>query len=462
MSNFYGNLQKLGKSFMLPVAILPAASLLLRLGQGDLLNIPFMAEAGNAIFANLALIFAIGIAIGFAKDNHGAAALSGAIGYLIIDAATKTINETINMGVLSGIVAGLVAGALYNKFKNINLPTWLGFFGGRRFVPIVTAGACIILALIFGFIWPPIQNALTNFGNGIIGLGAIGAGLFGFLNRLLIPTGLHHVFNTIFWFEFGEFTNAAGEVFRGDLTRFFQQDPTAGVFMTGFFPIMMFSLPAAALAMYTTAKKENKKMVGGLLFSVAFTSFLTGITEPLEFMFMFLAPALYVIHAILTGVSMAVTYSLNVLCGFGFSAGAIDYVLNWRISTNPWMVIPIGLAIAAVYYVVFVFVIKKFNLPTPGRLDEAGSDDASVIITEKGMSGLAYDYVMALGGPGNIKDIDACITRLRLTLENTDLVKDEDLKKLGASGVLRPNKRNMQVVVGTKAELIVEEMKKIV
>ncbi|WP_105617619.1 N-acetylglucosamine-specific PTS transporter subunit IIBC [Vallitalea okinawensis] len=457
-TSFFSKVQKLGKSLMLPIAILPAAGLLLRFGQPDLLNIPFIAQAGGAVFANLALIFAIGVAIGFAKDNHGAAALSGAVGYLIIDAATKTINPDINMGVLSGIIAGIVAGVLYNKYKSVKLPAWLGFFGGRRFVPIVTAATCIVLALLFGFIWPPIQSGLDAFGNAIINLGALGAGLFGFFNRLLIPFGLHHVLNSFFWFEFGEFTNAAGEVVVGDLTRFFAGDPSAGVFMAGFFPIMMFALPAAALAMYSTAKKQNKPVVGGMLISVALTSLLTGITEPIEFMFMFLAPVLYVIHAVFTGLAMAVAYVLNVLCGFTFSAGAIDYLLNFNISTNAWLVIPLGLVFGVLYYVTFVVVIKKFNLPTPGREDdEAGN--LNEILKMKSLADVAKDFYQALGGSENIQDVDSCITRLRLVIADGSKVSDETLKQLGASGVIRPTSKNMQIVVGTLAEQLADEMK---
>lgn len=454
----FGKLQKLGKALMLPIAVLPAAGLLLRFGQPDLLNIPFLAHAGGAVFSNLALIFAIGIAIGLAKDNHGAAGVSGAIGYLIIDSASKVINDTINMGVLSGIIAGILAGYLYNKFKNTRLPSWLAFYGGRRFVPIITSGCAIILALIFGYVWPPIQQVLNSFGEGVINLGAAGAGIFGFANRLLIPVGLHHVLNSLFWFQFGEFTNAAGDVVTGDLWRFFAGDPSAGVFMTGFFPIMMFALPAGALAMVTAAKKQNKKLVAGMLFSVAFTSVLTGITEPIEFMFMFLAPVLYLVHAVLTGLSMAVCYVLNVLCGFTFSAGLTDYLLNWGISTKPWMIIPIGLVFALLYYFIFLFFIKKLNLPTPGREDdEAGSLDT--VLKEKTMQEVASLYIEALGGKENIEEVDSCITRLRLVVKDSEVIKDEALKAIGAAGVLRPTKRNMQVIVGTLAEQLADEIK---
>lgn len=275
---------------------------------------------------------------------------------------------------------------------------------------------------------------------------------FGFLNRLLIPFGLHHVLNSITWFVFGEFNGATG-----DLNRFFAGDPTAGSFMTGFFPIMMFGLPAVALAIYFSAKKQNRAAVGGMLMSVGVTSFLTGITEPLEFMFMFLAPVLYGIHAVLTGVALAVTETLGIKHGFGFSAGAIDYVVNFNLATNPILLLPIGLVFGAVYFVVFRFAIEKFNLPTPGRLEsETGNDD---LINELGVSKVASEYIQLIGGRENIVDVDACITRLRLTLADNSMITDEKVKALGASGVIKPNATNVQIVVGTKAEIIAEEMK---
>lgn len=461
MSNAFGKIQKLGKALMLPVAVMPVAALMLRLGAGDVLGIPFIEQAGAAIFNNLAILFAIGVAVGLAKDNNGAAALAGAVGYFVLTMGATAINETINMGVLAGMLSGIAAGLLYNKFYNVKLPDFLGFFGGRRFVPIVTSFVMIIAALIFGYIWPPIQAGIDAIGQGMVAAGAAGTFAFGFLNRLLIPFGLHHVINSFTWFVFGDFNGATG-----DLNRFFAQvpaqglmDPSAGMFMTGFFPMMMFGLPAAALAMIKTAKKENRKAVTGALLGLAFTSFLTGITEPIEFMFMFLAPVLYVAHALLTGLSMAVTYLLGIRHGFGFSAGAIDYFLNMGLATKGWLIIPVGLVFGLVYYLLFVVIIEKMNLPTPGRLDEEGAN-ADDIISDKGISGLAREYIVRLGGRGNIAEVDSCITRLRLTLNDTSIVSDEELKALGASGVLRPNKRNMQVVVGTKAELIADEMKK--
>ncbi len=370
MFNWLGNLQKIGKALMLPVAVLPAAALLLRLGAKDVFNIPFVMQAGSAVFDNLALLFAIGIAVGMARDNNGASGLAGAVGYLVLTNGLKAINADLNMSVLAGIISGILAGFMYNRYYNIKLPEFLGFFGGRRFVPIATAAAAIVLAGIFGVVWAPIQQVIQAIGEWIIGAGALGAFVFGLFNRLLIPVGLHHILNSFLWFVFGSFTDTAGKVATGDLNRFFAGDPTAGHFMAGFYIIFMFALPAAAFAIYAAAKPENRKQIFGMIFSVAFTAFLTGITEPLEFMFMFLAPMLYLFHAVMTGIAMAVAYYFGILHGFGFSAGLIDYLLNWGLATNPVLLIPIGLIFAVIYYIVFVWAIKTFDIPTPGRYDE--------------------------------------------------------------------------------------------
>lgn len=454
MRGFFGKLQKLGRALMLPVAVLPIAGILLRLGQEDVFNIPFISAAGDAILGNLPIIFAIGVAVGLAFDNSGAAGLAGVVGYFVLTEGANVINETINMGVLGGIIVGVVAGNLYNKYHNIKLPDWLGFFGGKRFVPIVTGFVCIILALIFGYIWPPIQNGIDTAANWMIGAGAIGVFAFGFLNRLLIPVGLHHVINNIVWFIFGEFGGRTG-----DYGRFLAGDPNAGIFMAGFYPIMMFGLVGAALAMYRTAKPKNRKEVSGALFSVGFTSFLTGITEPIEFMFMFLAPSLYIIHALLSGLALSVAYMLNIKHGFSFSAGAIDYFLYMKLATNGWLLIPVGLAFGILYYLIFVIAIKKLDLPTPGRVDEEG-EGLDELISEIGMDGVAESYIKALGGADNLREVSACITRLRLVVNDSNLIDEEELKKAGASGILKPTANNVQVIVGTKAEIIADEINK--
>lgn len=454
-----GFLQRIGKALMLPIAALPAAALLLRLGQEDLLNIPFMSAAGDAVFANLALIFAIGVAVGLSKDGNGAAALAGAIGFFVLSNGTAAIDDHINMGVLGGILSGVIAGLLYNKYHDIKLPDWLGFFGGRRFVPIITSLAMLVLAGVFGYVWPPIQDGINAVGQWIIDAGAAGVGVFGFLNRLLIPVGLHHVLNTLVWFEFGEFTNAAGEIVKGDLKRFFAGDLSAGMFMTGFFPVMMFGLPGAALAMIAAAKVEKRKAVTGALIGLAFTSFLTGITEPIEFSFMFLSPVLYVIHAILTGVAMSVTYLLGIHHGFGFSAGAIDYFLNFGIAQKPLLLAGIGLIYGALYFVIFYFLIKKLNLQTPGR-EEDVEGEFEEGPAKGNYSALASQYLQALGGKENLTEIDNCVTRLRLKVADISKVNEAELKKIGAKGLIKLNNTDIQVVIGTDVEFIANEIKK--
>ncbi len=478
-------LQKIGKSLMLPVATLPAAALLLRFGAinyetefhlgpavGGFLNqyvAPFLLAGGDAIFSNLALIFAIGIAIGFAGD--AVAALAAVIAYQVLIAVLSKVpaampwiadDAKLNMGVLGGILAGGVASYMYKKYHDIKLPDWLGFFGGKRFVPIVTSLSMVIVGLVFGVIWGPIQVALDNFGNWIVSLGALGAALFHFFNRLLIPFGLHHVLNAIAWFQIGSFTDAAGKVVHGDLTRFFAGDQTAGMFMTGFFPIMMFALPAAAFAIIHSAKPEKRKMISSVFVGVALTSFLTGITEPIEFAFMFAAPLLYIIHAVLTGVSAYIVTALGIKLGFGFSAGLIDYLVNYKLSTKPLLMIPIGLVFGVVYYFLFRFLIVKLDIKTPGREDDDLDEEGAQ--TGGGSSSLrdkAAGVLEAIGGKGNVKDIDACITRLRLVLKDDKIVDEKALRSLGASGVMKLGQGSVQIVFGTQSEMLKDEIKKL-
>ncbi|MCK0744068.1 N-acetylglucosamine-specific PTS transporter subunit IIBC [Chromohalobacter nigrandesensis] len=445
-----GGLQKLGRSLMLPIAVLPVAGLLLRMGQPDLLDIAFIANAGDAIFANLALIFAIGLAVGFANDSNGAAGLAGVVGYLVLDAVLHTLNEDINMGVLSGIIIGTVAGLLYNRFKDIKLPDYLAFFGGRRFIPIVTGLAAVILGMIFGVIWPTVQTGIDTLGQWLIDAGDLGLFVYGVLNRLLIVTGLHHVLNSFVWFVFGSFDGATG-----DLNRFFAGDPSAGSFMAGFFPVMMFGLPAAALAMYHAAPKGRRAQVGGLLLSLALTAFLTGVTEPIEFTFMFLAPFLYVLHALLTGLSLVIMNLLDVKLGFTFSAGAFDYALSYGLSTNGWLMIPVGLCYFALYYAVFRWAIVRFDLPTPGREPEtAGATSAPVDLGERGPA-----FVHALGGAANMTSVGACTTRLRLVLVDDKAIDEPALKQLGARGVLHLRGGGLQVILGPIADGVADEIR---
>ncbi|MBT2527778.1 PTS transporter subunit EIIC [Streptomyces sp. ISL-99] len=385
-------MQRIGRSLMLPVAVLPAAALLVRLGNADMLgreSFPtfitkiagYMAAGGGAILDNMALLFAVGIAIGFAKKSDGSTALAAVTGYLVFKNVLATFTDSnlpkvakvvdgkivmteapVDAKVLGGVVMGIVVALLYQKFYRKKLPDWLGFFGGRRLVPILSAFAGLVVGIIFGFIWPVLGTGLHNFGEWLVGSGAVGAGIFGVANRALIPVGMHHLLNSFPWFQAGTYEGKSG-----DIARFLAGDPSAGQFMTGFFPIMMFALPAACLAIVHCARPERRKAVGGMMLSLALTSFFTGVTEPIEFTFMFIAPVLYGIHAVLTGVSMALTWGLGMKDGFGFSAGAIDFGLNIGIATKPWMLLLVGLCFAAVYYVVFRFAITKFNLPTPGR-----------------------------------------------------------------------------------------------
>ncbi|MDQ1295136.1 MAG: N-acetylglucosamine system or component [Actinomycetota bacterium] len=379
-------LQRIGRSLMLPIAALPAAGLLLRVGQPDMLGeLPGMADtativaaAGGSLFDHLPLLFAVGVAVGLAKKADGSTALAAVVGYLVFNGVTDAMSpiilgepaegaeqELINYSVLGGIVIGITAALLWQRYYRIKLPSYLAFFGGRRFVPIVTAFAAIFWGVALSFIYRGFDTLLTDFGEAVTGSTILGGFLYGTLNRLLIPLGLHHILNSVVWFVVGDFDGKTG-----DLNRFFAGDPSAGAFMTGFFPIMMFALPAAALAIWHEAKVSQRKVIGGIMLSGALTSFLTGVTEPLEFSFMFVAFPLYALHAVLTGTSLALVNALGIKDGFSFSAGLIDYLLNFSIATKPLWLIPIGLAYAAIYYVLFRAVIRRWNLRTPGREDD--------------------------------------------------------------------------------------------
>ena len=468
-------LQPLGRALMLPIAVLPVAGLLLRLGQADLLNIPFIASAGDAIFSNLGLLFAIGVAVGFARDNNGAAGLAGVTCFLVATAGAKSLVHVppsalkdmaanvqdlaaaafkdaalAKLSVPMGILSGVIAGDFYNRFGNLKLPEYLAFFGGRRFVPIVSGVAGLGLALVFGFGWSALSSGMDGLSFAIVRAGPFGLFAYGLLNRLLIVTGLHHILNNVVWFLLGDYHGVTG-----DLHRFFAGDPTAGAFMAGYFPVMMFGLPAACLAMYHTAKPERRAAVGGMLLSVAATAFLTGVTEPIEFSFMFLAPALYGLHAVLTGLSMVLMDALGVKLGFGFSAGLFDYVLNFNKATRPWLLIPVGLAYGALYYGLFRFVIVRFDLKTPGR--EADEDVAAPGAVVAGSRG--EGFVVALGGAANLIDVAACTTRLRLVIADPALVDERALKALGSRGMLWPAPGALQVVLGPIADQVAGEMR---
>jgi PTS system N-acetylglucosamine-specific IIC component len=463
MKTLFPAVQKLGRSLMLPIAVLPVAGLLLRLGQPDLFDLPFVAAAGDAIFGNLGLLFAMGVAVGLARGNNGAAGLAAMVGYLVTTegaevlvglpdpaAAEAAIRK---LSVPIGLICGIIAGVFYNRFGEIRLPDYLAFFAGRRFVPIVSGFAALFLAVVFGYGWPFLEQGMNALSEGVVSAGSIGLFLYGLLNRILIITGLHHILNNLAWFIVGDFEGVTG-----DLRRYFAGDPSAGTFMTGFFPVMMFGLPAACLAMYHAARKEQRKAVGGLLVSMALTSFLTGITEPIEFTFMFLAPALYAAHAVLTGVSMALMDLLDVRHGFGFSAGLFDYVLNYGLSTRGWLILPFGAVYFLLYYGLFRWFIVRFDVPTPGRAGAEVSGAAVPDAAPAGAGAEAAALLAALGGRDNLLDIDACTTRLRLRVASQDPIDEAALKALGAAGVLRPTADTVQVVIGLRAETIAGEL----
>ncbi|MEJ0086886.1 MAG: N-acetylglucosamine-specific PTS transporter subunit IIBC [Pseudomonadota bacterium] len=466
----------MGRALMLPIAVLPVAALLLRLGQPDLLDVPAIAAAGDAIFSNLGLLFAVGVAVGLARENHGAAGLASVVGYLVATHGAKVLidvppevtagltgqmsdlaagafraKELSKLSVPVGLISGLVAGWAYNRFSDIRLPSYLAFFGGRRFVPIVSGCAGIVLALCFGFGWQTLEHGMDAGSQAVLDSGSAGIFTYGVLNRVLIVTGLHHIINNIAWFLLGDYHGVTG-----DLKRFFAGDPTAGAFMSGFFPVMMFGLPGACLAMYRTALPERRKAVGGLLASMALTSFLTGVTEPIEFSFMFLAPLLYVIHAVLTGIAMALMNALGVHLGFGFSAGLFDYVLNFSLSTRPWMLVPVGLGYFALYYGLFRWCIVRFGLKTPGRETEAAALEPG---GEDGAATPAAGWIRALGSAGNLRAVEACTTRLRLIVADASLLDEPALTRLGSRGVLRLADGAVQVVVGPIADQLASEIR---
>lgn len=468
--------QRLGKSLMLPVAALPVASILMGIGYwidhdgwgANSITAAFLLKAGGALIDNMGLLFAIGVGVGMSDDNDGTAGLAGLVSWLVITTLLSTGAVAMFKGIeveavdaafsktetqFIGILAGLIGASCYNKFKNTKLPDALGFFSGKRSVAIMTALASLFAVLVLFFVWPVVYNALVAFGKSIISLGAIGSGIYAFFNRLLIPTGLHHALNSVFWFDVAGI-NDIGNFWGG--TGVLGQ---TGMYMTGFFPVMMFGLPGAALAMYHTAKDNRKKGVYGLLLAAALSSFFTGVTEPLEFAFMFLAPGLYVVHALLTGVSAVVTTLLPVRAGFNFSAGFVDWFLSFKapMALNPWMIILIGLVFFALYYIIFRIIIAKFDLKTPGREDDDEFEENIFISGD--MNELAIKYIDALGGYDNIVSVDNCVTRLRLGVKDNGIIEDKNLTKLGAKGIMRPGKKNIQVIVGTNVQFVADAIK---
>ena len=473
-------LQKIGRSLMLPVACLPAAGILYGIGYwidpagwgANSIYAAFCIKAASAIIDQIPLLFAIGVSIGMANEQDGTPALAGLVSWLMITTLLSSNAVAMYSGVpvsqvpaafgkiqnaFIGILAGLIGAACYNRFRDAMLPDWLAFFSGRRCVAIVTAFASAIVAVILYYVWPVVYNALTQFGVSILALGPLGAGIYAMLNRALIPLGLHHALNAVFWFDtagindLGLFWSGAEGAVKG----------TTGIYMTGFFPVMMFGLVAGALAMYRAADHDRKKSAASLLLAGAVASFFTGITEPIEFSFMFLAPGLYLLHAVLTGVSAIVCAYLPVRCGFNFSAGMVDWILSFNapMAVNPWLIIPIGLVFAVVYYVMFSWAIKKFNLRTPGREIHEEEDAPLIVLKNDNFAEMAKIILEGLGGAGNLQEFDYCATRIRAVVNDYVLVDEKKIKSSGVPGVFRPSEHNVQVVVGTKVQFVYDALK---
>ena len=484
--NVLGYLQRIGRALMVPVATLPAAAIMMGIGYwidpvgwgAQSALAAFLIKAGAAIIDNMSVLFAIGVAYGMSKDKDGAAALAGLVGYLVLTTllspgavaqiqsiplaeVPKAFGKINNQFV--GILTGVIAAELYNRFSQVELHKALAFFSGRRMVPIITSFAMIALAFVLMFVWPLIYNALVSFGMGIKDMGATGAGIYAFFNRLLIPVGLHHALNSVFWFDVAgindipNFLGGAKSLAEGKAIL-----GVTGIYQAGFFPIMMFGLPGAALAIYHAAKPENKERVASIMLAAAIASFFTGVTEPLEFSFMLVAPALYVVHALLTGISVFLAASFQWIAGFGFSAGLVDLVLSSRnpLALKWYMLIVQGLVFFALYYVVFRAAIRAFNLRTPGReADDAPAEAQAATAPPQGLAEQARAYLAAVGGNANLESIDACITRLRLVVRDMALVDEKQALRLGASGVVRLDARNVQIIVGPQAERIAQALR---
>ena len=479
-------LQRIGKALMLPVACLPVCGILMGVGYilapaamaGEVAGFTaggfmyslglFLIKAGGALIDNMPYLFAIGVAVGMSDDNDGTAGLAGLVSFLMFitllnsgtiagltgkdaHAAFGKINNQ-----FIGILSGIIGSTCYNRFKSTKLPDALAFFSGKRAVAIVTAVFSIVASGVLFFVWPLIFGALVSLGETFLGMGAVGAGIYAFFNRLLIPFGLHHALNSVFWFDVAGINDLGN--FWGNTGVFGE----TGMYMTGFFPFMMFGLPAACLAMYHTAKPEKKKMVYGLLASAAFCSFFTGVTEPIEFSFMFLAPGLYVVHALLAGVTAGITVALPIRAGFSFSGGSIDMVLSafTPLAQNPWFLIPVGIVVGIIYYIVFRFVITTFNLKSPGREDDDLEAEKRVVLSNDNFTEVAKIVLEGLGGKDNVKSLDNCITRLRLEINDYTKIDEKKIKSAGVAGVMRPSKTSVQVIVGTKVQFVADEMKK--
>lgn len=483
-------LQRIGRSLMVPVAVLPAAAILLGIGYwidpdgwgANNIIAAFLIKSGGAIIENMPILFAIGVAYGMSKDKDGAAALSGLVGFLVITTllSPEAVSLLTNTPIAEvspafkkinnqfvGILVGVLSAELYNKFSGVELHKALAFFSGKRLVPIVVSFAMLFVAFILLYVWPFIYEALVTFGEYIKNLGSVGAGIYGFFNRLLIPVGLHHALNSVFWFDVAGINDIPN--FLGGQKSIDDGLATIGVtgrYQAGFFPIMMFGLLGAALAMYHTAKKTSKSKTSSIMLAASFAAFFTGVTEPLEFSFMFVAPQLYLLHAFLTGISLYIASAMQWIAGFGFSAGLVDMLLSSRnpLAVQWYMLIIQGIGFFIVYYVTFRFVIVKFNLKTPGREDdeEEVSHEEKALVTSGDSAVLAKQYLAVIGGKDNLTNIDSCITRLRLSVKDSDLVDEAAAKSLGALAVIKLGKGGVQIVIGQQAERVADEMKKLV
>lgn len=460
--NWMGNFQQFGRSLMLPMIALPAAAILLRLGtlplsdygMGQLADI--LTLAGNAIFTFLPYIFAVGVALGL-TDNSGTAGMASLVSYFLFTTLTFYFSEaSMHIGITGSIFIGVLTAVSFHRFKDIQFPEYIQFFGGPRFVPLFMSFATILFSYVYISVGSYIEVALQKSGDFLLGLGGFGTFAYGILHRLLVPTGLHHVLNNIFWFQVGEYERADGVSVYGDLPRFFSGDPSAGMYMSGLYIVMMFALPAIAFAIIHEAREDLKPRVKSIFLTAAMASFLTGVTEPIEFAFLFVAPTLFILHAILSGAAMWIVFELDIHHGFAFSAGAIDFLLNAHLGKNVWLLIPVGLVYAAGYYVLFRYSIRKFQIPTPGREDGSPLEDWAGDIPYK-----APLVLQGLGGKDNIVHLEACITRLRITLSDDRKMDIAALRQLGAAGIIRLGGGNVQVVFGTFSELLREEMVKL-
>lgn len=453
-------LSKLGKAMLIPVVAMPVAGLLSRLGQPDLLNLDILKIASDVIFGNLDLLFAVGCILAYTKSkDKSSAVLAGVLSVMVFRQALTYLNESISMGVFGGIVSGVSTAIIYNYSKNWKVPSMFSFFAGEKLAITLGPIFSLILAGVFSFIWPPIEAGLDAFAIGLGSMGIFGVFLFGFLNRALIPTGLHHVFNAYIFYELGSYTTANGTVVTGEMTRFLAGDPSAGSFLVMFYVIMVFGIPGVAAAMYKTARPENKEEVKGLANSGALTSIVAGVTEPIEFSFMFTSSLLYFIHSVFTGLAGAILYLFNSRLGFAFGFNIIDLTLNWNMGNNVIYIIPVGIAFFFLYYFTFKTIILKKDIKTPGRSENIteGIDEKELKLSHSNYSYMAKKLLQNVGGVENIVNAENCVTRMRLEIKDISLINEDNIKKTGAKGVVKVNKNNIQIIVGTEVVHVMKE-----